>query len=186
MQPKSPQGPAGALGPPERMQVMTTITLGIPIEPAALEVAQELQRRGAEGQLPLDLIAQALVHWISAEAENLLTDVTHYLNYNSAQSDRLVRSLNYAAGWRNTWPPLADLRDRRKAARTLARRHHLSVEPWMLWKVWEAQIGCNLCQTLGPAAPCWGQHECHGYANGCGCNQCATRARIALLSGQEA
>ncbi len=164
---------------------MTKVTLAMALEPAALDIAQELTRRGADGQPPLDLIAQALVYWVEAEAAQLLAHATEYLNHDTAQAERLVRALHYAAGFTNSRPPLQDLRERRKAARILAKRHHLAVEPWMLWAVWENQIGCNLCQVLGPAAPCWGQRACHGYENGCGCQHCNTRARIHQLSREE-
>ncbi len=55
------------------------------------------------------------------------------------------------------------------------------VRVWMRWQGWQMHIGCDRCAGDGPAAPCWGLAECHGYEHGCGCSSCA-----ALQAAQEA
>lgn len=46
------------------------------------------------------------------------------------------------------------------------------VEDWMLWWRWDTHIGCKRCAERGRDAPCWGRAACHGYYEGCGCDQC--------------
>ncbi len=108
---------------------MTKVTLAMALEPAALDIAQELTRRGADGQPPLDLIAQALVYWVEAEAAQLLEHATEHLNHDTAQAERLVRALHYA-GRLHQQPPAPAGPPRAPQGRAiLAKRHHLAVEP---------------------------------------------------------
>lgn len=47
------------------------------------------------------------------------------------------------------------------------------VQAWMLWPGWVQYVGCHRCSGDGPAAVCWGVEGCHGYAEACGCAECA-------------
>lgn len=166
---------------------MTTITLALPLEPAAEAIAARLAALGAQAYpLPLDLIESALVEWSAAELTQLILMAPSYLASPTPAGMRLGNALYNAAAQEAVAPPLRTLRDRRRAARKLARRHRMPITSWMLSTKWTSQIGCNLCQLAGPDAPCWGQWECHGYQNGCGCIDCNTRARIAAITNEGA
>lgn len=63
----------------------------------------------------------------------------------------------------------------KSTAQSFADYHGTDVEDWMLWEGWDEYIGCDLCDSDGPEAPCWGMAQCHGYMNGCGCRECTQR-----------
>ena len=45
-------------------------------------------------------------------------------------------------------------------------------EDWMQWWRWDDHVGCQRCAESGKDAPCWGRAACHGFYEGCGCDQC--------------
>ena len=76
---------------------------------------------------------------------------------------------------------------RRWIAWNLQQRWSLAQFPaFAFWEGWNSWIGCRVCDSKGPAAPCWGKTECHGFDNGCGCNACLAQAQsnIALTAAQ--
>lgn len=167
---------------------MKTITLALPFEETAAVVADVLARRETAlvAPIPHGLMALAIARWAELELRDLVSTAPAIVGLGNTHGRRLLQAIGAAARLQETQPPLIALRNRRQAARTLARRFHRNPQPWMLAACWHTQIGCNVCQLQGPAAPCWGAAGCHGYANGCGCADCTAHARILAFKNASA
>jgi len=63
---------------------------------------------------------------------------------------------------------------RARQVRDFAGRAGEPEEEWMSWYEWSEHIGCKRCAESGRNAPCWGRAACHGFYEGCGCDQCST------------
>jgi len=144
-------------------------------EIAARQLATEMHRRGDTPIPNPAALADALTRAACHAAENLIDNVCPWyagsLPMTAADRDAL-RALIAEARTTAPTPRLHTLRERRNAARVLAREHGARVTAWMLWPGWTHAIGCKTCRELGPAAPCWGAIGCHGFLSGCGCTQC--------------
>jgi hypothetical protein len=166
---------------------MTPITLSLPLDQTAEQLAAQLREMGAQAwPLPVDLIEAALVEWAVLELEHLMRLAPSYLQSADVHGRRLQRALWQATVDNQHRPPLRGLRERREAARQLAFRFHRKPEAWQLLDTWSDIVGCLVCHHDGPLAPCWGKRTCHGFENGCGCLDCFTRRRIDALEAKEA
>jgi hypothetical protein len=124
---------------------------------------------------PTAALAGALTRWACRRAENLIDDAAEMYRRPAANADYIDLLATIQAARADTHVPrLITLRARRRAARAFAHEHSAHVQAWMLWNGWHTRIGCDLCNELGPAAPCWGAIGCHGYLMGCGCRGCLT------------
>ncbi len=163
------------------------ITVAVPVESAAVAVADALAMTGRHTPLlPTDLIALALVVWSERELTDLVAHAAADVAAGTARGRRLVARLDLVRRLAGDLPQLRTLRERRAAARELARRWNVDVQGWMLWELWQARIGCDTCQKFGPAAMCWGAYGCHGYRSGCGCIDCVSHRRVEELQRQAA
>jgi hypothetical protein len=61
---------------------------------------------------------------------------------------------------------------REKMIQEFTKMLNVKREAWMESSIWEAWIGCEICNERGKEAPCWGLDDCHGFYNGCGCIYC--------------
>jgi len=144
-------------------------------EIVARQLATEMRRRGDTPIPNPAALADALTRAACRAAENLIDNAGPWyagsLPMTAADRDAL-RALIVEARTIKPAPRLHTLRERRRAARELARAHGLTAQAWMLWPGWTHAIGCETCRELGPAATCWNAVGCHGFLSGCGCAQC--------------
>ena len=143
-------------------------------EIAARQLATEMHRRGDTPIPNPAALADALTRAACQVAEHLIDNTAEIYD---AVGDRgatacALRAAIAEARTAKPAPRLHTLRERRHAARALAREHGARVTAWMLWPGWTHAVGCETCRELGPAAACWGAIGCHGFLSGCGCAQC--------------
>ena len=145
-------------------------------EIAARQLCAAMLSRGDTPMPDPAALADALTRAACRAAENLIDNAASiYTKCPRTATVETFDDIDAAIADARTTPAaprLPTLRERRHAARALAREHGARVQAWMLWPGWTHAIGCETCRELGPAAACWGAIGCHGFLSGCGCAQC--------------